>query len=73
MRLHLGDDVEIARRRAVSAGIAVAGDAHARAGLHAGGNAHLDRIRAAHAAFAAAGAADRCARGRCRRSASRSH
>ena len=58
MRFNIDDDVEIARRRAVRSGVTLAGNANARTGLHAGGDAHVHGFRRAHAAFAATGAAD---------------
>ena len=54
MRLDLHHDVQIARRPAVQSRIAAPRNAHARAGLRAGRNAHVQRFHARHAAFAAA-------------------
>jgi len=43
----------------VRSGVAAAGNSHARAGLHAGGNAHVNRFGAPHAPLTAAHAAGR--------------
>src|SRR6266852_6027653 len=51
------ENVEVARRGAERSGIAVAGHTHARAGVHARGNAHVERFGALDAPLAAARAA----------------
>src|SRR4029077_19441045 len=58
MGLHFHDDVEIARRPAMHSGVSSSGPPHARAGLRAGWNAHVERLDARQAPFAAAVAAD---------------
>src|SRR5262249_42638905 len=54
MLLHVEDNVEIAWRAAIGAGFAFAGDAEARAGVHAGRNAQFDDFFALDAALPAA-------------------
>ena len=54
---HVEDDVEIARRAAGQAPFALAGDAHLRALVDAGRDAHLERPLLGHAALARAGLA----------------
>src|SRR4029077_3338580 len=58
MGLHFHDDVEIARRPAMHSGVSSSGHTHARAGLRAGRNAHVERLDARQAPFAAAVPAD---------------
>src|SRR5207248_6376002 len=51
---HADEDVEVAGRAAVEAGLSFGGDAQARAVVDAGGDLHRDLLLLAHAAGAAA-------------------
>jgi hypothetical protein len=57
MLLHVEDDVEVARRAATHAALALAGDAHLRALVDAGRDAHFERPLLLDAALARAGLA----------------
>src|SRR4029079_13844115 len=55
--LHVRDDVQVARRAAVAPGLALAGEADARALAHAGRDVHPVALGRAHGAVAVAGLA----------------
>src|SRR5713226_9266595 len=57
MGRNIQENVEIARGGAECSGIAVAGHTHARAGVHAGRNAHVERLGALDAPLATTRAA----------------
>src|SRR2546427_8271359 len=57
MGRNVQENIEVARGGAERSGIAVAGHTHARAGVPARRNAHVERLGALHAPLAAARAA----------------